>query len=80
MKISFIKYNKDNQNYKLAKSLGFEVFEIDNPELIDSKIEELKNKQYTTIFIPDELASFSENVIRKYQYDLQIKIVITPNK
>lgn len=80
MKVSFIKYNQDHQNYKMAKALGFDVFEIKEPEQIDTKIEELKNKQYTTIFIPNELASFSENITQKYKYDSKIKIIITPSK
>ena len=49
MKVSFIKYKNDNKSYKMAKGLGMDVFEIDSPELIDKKIEELEKDEYTTI-------------------------------
>lgn len=79
MKIAFIKYEKGN-NYKIPKLFGLEVEEIKEPEQIDKKIEELKEKHYTTIVIPNELASFSENVINKYKYNNAINIIITPLK
>lgn len=80
MKISFIKYKEDKNRYKIAEGFGMEIVEINKPEEIDDKIEELKKQQYTTIVIPDELASFSEKLIKNYQYDPKINIVITPNK
>ncbi len=80
MKISFLKYKEDKENYKIPKSFGMDVFELETPEQIDSKIEELRKNNYTTIFIPNELASFSEKLFSKYQYDDQLNIIITPNK
>lgn len=78
MKISFIKYEKE-ENYQIPKMLGLHVEEIKEPEKIDEKIQELKNKNYTTIVIPDELASFSSDIISKYQNDT-LNIIITPTK
>ncbi len=80
MKISFLKYIKDQETYKLPKGLGMDVFEIEHPEEVDHKIEELKEHHYTTIFIPSELASFSEKLVHQYQYDNAFHIVITPSK
>lgn len=80
MKISFVKQKKDKDMYKIPKGLGMDIFEIDNPNQIDSKIEELKQQNYTTICIPNYLASFSENIIKKYQRDTNFKIIITPQK
>lgn len=80
MRISFLKYKEDQESYKLPKGLGMDVFEIEQPEQIDNKIEELKSRKYTTIFIPSELASFSEKLMHQYQYDNEIHIVITPSK
>ena len=80
MKISFLKYKNDMASYKIAKGFGMDVFEIENPEQIDGKIEELKKNNYTTIFIPSELASFSEKIINKYKNSNQLNIVITPSK
>ena len=80
MKISFVKQKQDKDTYKIPKGLGMDIFEIDNPNQIDSKIEELKQQNYTTICIPNYLASFSENIIKKYQRDTNFKIIITPQK
>ncbi len=79
MKITFIKYEKEN-NYQIPKIFGINVEEIKEPEQIDEKIEELKRKEYTTIVISDELASFSEKIVNKYKYDNSIKLIITPTK
>ena len=64
MKASFIKYEKD---YQLPKLLGM-------------NIEEIKKQKYTTIVIPNELASFSQDIISKYKYDPTLNIVIVPSK
>ena len=58
---------------------GMHIEEIKEPEDIDQKIEELKSKDYTTIIITNELASFSSDIINKYQND-SINIIITPTK
>ena len=78
MKISFIKYEKEN-NFKIPQLLGIKVEEIKEPEQIDEKIEELKQQKYTTIVIPDELASFSEDIINKYKYDNSFNIIVMPS-
>lgn len=80
MKISFVKYKNDLANYKMAKGLGFDVFEIDNPEDIDKTIDKLEEQKYTTIFIPNDLASFSEKMFSKYQYSDKFNIILTPSK
>ena len=78
MKISFIKYEKQ-ESYQIPKMLGMHIEEVKEPEDIDKKIEELKNKEYTTIIMTNELASFSSDIINKYQND-SINIIITPTK
>ena len=79
MRVSFIKYEKE-KNFRIPKLIGMNVEEIKEPEQIDEKIEELKNQKYTTIIIPNELASFSEKIISKYKYDNSLNIIITPSK
>ena len=78
MKVSFIKYEKE-KNYQIPKILGMKVEEIKEPDEIDNKIQELKENKYTTIIIPNELASFSAK-INKYKYDSTINVIITPSK
>ena len=79
MKVSFIKYEKE-ENFRIPKLFGMNVEEIKEPEQIDEKIEQLKKQNFTTIIIPNELASFSGNIIRKYKYDNSLNIIIIPSK
>ncbi len=78
MKISFIKYKDDKNRYKIAKMIGMDVFEISQPEEIDKQIEELEKQEYNTIFIPNNLASFSDSIVKKYRNTENLKIIITP--
>lgn len=80
MKISWIKYEKDNRNFNIPERLGFDVFKLSDPENTDKKINELINNNYDTIFITNEIASFSEDIIKKYRKDDKIKIIITKSK
>ena len=80
MNISYIRIKGDNKNYRLARGMGFDVFELEDPEMIDKELNNLKNKNYDTIIITNELASFSNDLISKYENDNKIKIIITPNK
>ena len=80
MKISFLKYKNDVDVYSIPKNLGMDIFEIENPYEVDKKIEELKSKNYKTIFLPSTLAGFSEKMFNKYQKDKDLKIIITPTK
>jgi len=66
IKISWIKSETDNKNFKIPENLGLDVIEIDNNEKIDYQIEKLIKKNYDTIVITNELAGFSEDIIKKY--------------
>ena len=78
MKISFIKYKKDESSFRIAKGFGFDIYELESPENIDKEIEYLKEKKYTTIVISNELASFSDDLLAKYKNDTNINIIIAP--
>lgn len=80
MKFSWIKYEKDNENFKIPERLGFDVFRIKNPEQVDLKIEQLVQNKYDTIILSNELASFSSDIIKKYTKDRGVKIIISRNK
>lgn len=62
----------------MFKGLGLDVFEVDNLDDTDKKIEELVNSNYSTIVISNELAGFSEDIIKKYNWAKNVNIVITP--
>ena len=80
MKISYIKVKNDLETFKIPEKLGMNVFEIEEPEQIDEGLRKLKNEKYNTVIIPNDLASFSEDLIKKYKNDESINIFIVPKK
>lgn len=80
MKISWVKYEKDVESFKMPERLGFDVFKLDNPEETDNKLEDLINHKYNMIFITNEIASFSEDIIKKYKKDDNVSIIIARGK
>lgn len=80
MKISWIKQEKDNKNFAIAERLGMDVHRLDNPEEVDKTIEELVAKNCNMIVLSNEIAGFSEDIIKKYQNNKDINIIISPRK
>lgn len=80
MKLSWIKYEKDAKSFRLPEALGFDVFKLQDLEETDKTIKNLIKQEYDTIIISNEVAGFSENIIKKYQKDKDIKIVISLDK
>lgn len=80
MKISWIKYEKDNRDFRIAERLGMDVYRIKAPEEVDSKMKELINYDYKTIILSNEVAGFSEDIIKKYQNNKDINIIISPRR
>ncbi len=80
MKISWIKEEKDNKNFAIAERLGMEVHRLKNPEEVDKTMEELVNQNYHTIVLSNEIAGFSEDIIKKYQNSKDVNIIISPRK
>jgi len=78
LKISLLKSETDKNKFKFFENLGFDVYKIKDLEETDLKIDELIKKNYNTIVISNELASFSEDIIRKYSKRHNINIIITP--
>lgn len=76
MKISWIRAETDNKNFLIPEKLGFNVVEIDRQEIVDKQIEKLVKDKYDTIVITNELAGFSEDIIKKYAKDKKVKIII----
>lgn len=80
MSISWLKSTNDNKSFKIFKGLGMDVYEIEDLEQTDEKIRELVEQKYSTIVISNELASFSEDIIKKYNKIDDINIIIAPSK
>lgn len=79
MKISWIKYKNDD-SFKLFKNLGMDVYDIDDFDMVDNKLKELVDNNYKTIVLSNQVASFSEDIIKKYKKSDDISIIIAPNK
>ena len=79
MAISWIKSSKDKKSFKVFKNLGMDVYEIDNLENTDDKIKEIVEQKYDTIIISNEVAGFSQDIIKKYSKMEDINIIIAPS-
>ncbi len=79
MRISWLKAKDDNKSFRFQKNMGFDVYEIDDLEDTDKKINELVNNKYSTIILSNEVASFSTDIIKKYSKDDNINIIIAKN-
>jgi len=78
MKMSLLKSAKDEKNFKFFEHLGFDVYKIHDLEQTDLKIKELIKKEYNTIILSNEVASFSGDIIKKYSKKKDVNIIITP--
>ena len=76
MAISWLKSSNDNKSFKLFKGLGMDVY----LEKTDEKIKELVEQKYNTIVISNEVASFSEDIIKRYNKIEDINIIIASGR
>ena len=73
----YIKYKNEKRKVFLNENFGVHVIEIENAEDIDNAIDKIRIEEtVSTIFISDEIASFSSNIVLKYKRDKNIKIII----
>lgn len=80
MNISWIKSSNDDKSFKIFKGLGMDVYEIDDLEQTDNKIKELVKQHYTTIVLSNEVAAFSQDIIKKYKRTENLNIIIAPGR
>lgn len=77
MRISCIKYSKDNNSFSFFKAIGVNVVELEDLDKTDEELKKLVESEYKTIFISNEVASFSEDIIKKYNKNNDVRIIIT---
>ena len=75
-----MKGSNDKKSFKVFEKLGAEINEVEDLEKTDDKIKELINMNFRTIVLTNEVASFSESIIKKYNKTKDIKIIIAPPK
>lgn len=80
MKISWIKTKKDDKSFKVFQNLGFNVYDLEEPEDTDKKIKELIEEDCKTIILSNEIAAFSKDIITKYNKQDDISIIIASGK
>ena len=67
MKISWVKYKEDKNSFQIPQNLGMNVLEIEDLE-----------QNYQTIIVSNEVAAFSEDMIKKYAFSENVTILISP--
>lgn len=80
MSISWLRYVNDKKSFKIFKAFGMDVFEIEDLDKTDEKIEELVKQNYNIIVLSNQVANFSEDIIKKYSKKDNINIIIAPGK
>lgn len=76
IKISWIKSENDNKNFRWVEKFGGNVIRLDEHEKIDREISRLIKDKNDTIVITQEIAGFSEDIIKKYSRSKNVRIVI----
>ena len=77
MKISWLKLDNDNKNFKIPTSFGMDVFSVNSTENVDNKIDELIRKNYNTIIVSNDVA---EKINKEYLYNKNVNIVISKDR
>ena len=77
MKVSWLRGKEDDKSFQVLKNLGFDVYNIEEPEKTDQKIEELIKDDCKIIVLSNEIASFSGDIITKYANQDEVSIVIS---
>jgi len=80
LKISWLKTKNDKESFKVFQNLGFSVYNLEEPENTDEKIKELIENNCKTIVLSNEIASFSKDIITKYNKQDDISIIIASGK
>lgn len=80
MKITLLKSEKDKKSFRMLENMGIDIFKVSDLEKTDDAINRLIKQDYRTIIMTNEVAGFSESIIKKYSRTNDIKIIIAPPK
>ncbi len=73
----YIKSKNEKRKIFLNEKFGVNVIELDDLENIDEEIQKVAMEKNNILYISNELASFSNDIISKYKNDKNIKIIIS---
>ena len=80
MRISWLKLENDDKNFKLPMGFGMDVFSVDKSENVDEKIDELIANKYNTIILSNDVAGLSEKINKEYLYNKDVNIIISKDR
>ena len=80
MKISYIKSIHDNSSLNFFKNIGMKGVELKDLENVDKVLNSLIDQNYTTFFITNEVAGYSQDLFKKYYNSKDINIIIAKTK
>lgn len=80
MRISWLKLENDDKNFKLPMGFGMDVFSVDKSENVDEKIDELIADKYNTIILSNDVAGLSEKINKEYLYNKDVNIIISKDR
>lgn len=73
-----MKYAGDTNHFKWPQMFGMDVIALENLEQVDETLQRLVEEGCQTIIVTDEVASFSEDMIKTYPYQKEVRIIIAP--
>ncbi len=80
LKFVCIKSKKDEDSFRMFKTLGTKIYELEDLEQVDNKIKECIEQQYNPIVLSNEVANFSGDIITKYQNSNLVHIIIASDR
>ncbi len=78
-KISYIKSIHDKTSFNFFKNIGMYGVELTDLDNVDKVLSKLIDKDYTTFFITNEVAGYSDDLFKKYYNSKDINIIIAKN-
>ena len=78
LRISYIKSKSDLTSFRIPRLIGSNIVDLEDNDRIDEEISKLVKQNYDTIIISNEVAGFSESIIKEYENKKNISIIIAP--
>ena len=79
LKLLCIRSKNDNFSFHMLQAMGAKIFELEDLEKTDETISKLINEDYKLIFLSNEIAGFSEDILKKYANSTNVNIIIAPS-